>query len=258
MARFVSRHPRILLITALLLIAATLFALLHGISLPVPDRSQKTAEETSAFHGSNRDPESNASRISVPYISQENLLLTGCELVSAVMLLRFEGCYTSVYDFADAIPKQELYTKEGLLYGPHPDSAFVGDPYSSSGYGCYAPVVAETLNRFLPSGRQASASKERTLSDLADRCTEEGQPALIWATMNMHSSSLGTWWILPSGEKFQWTSGEHCLVLLGADDSFYYFNDPYESHGQVAYSRTLVEQRYRELGCQSVIIIDED
>ena len=28
--------------------------------------------------------------------------------------------------------------------------------------------------------------------------------------------------------------------------------------GQVAYSRTLVEQRYRELGCQSVIIIDED
>lgn len=88
MARFVSRHPRILLITALLLIAATLFALLHGISLPVPDRSQKTAEETSAFHGSNRDPESNASRISVPYISQENLLPTGCELVSAVMLLR--------------------------------------------------------------------------------------------------------------------------------------------------------------------------
>ena len=159
MARPASRHPRILPITALLLVAATLFALLHGISLPVPDRSQKAEEEASAFHGGNRETEPDASRISVPYISQENVLPTGCELVSAVMLLRFEGSYTSVYDFADAIPKQELYTKGGLLYGPHPDSAFVGDPYSSSGYGCYAPVVAETLNRFLPSGRQASASK---------------------------------------------------------------------------------------------------
>ena len=92
MARSVSRHPRILLITALLLIAVTLFALLHGLSLLVPDRSQKAAEETPVFHGSNREPEPDASRISVPYISQENLLPTGCELVSAVMLLRFEGC----------------------------------------------------------------------------------------------------------------------------------------------------------------------
>lgn len=76
MARSVSRHPRILLITALLLIAVTLFALLHGLSLLVPDRCQKAAEETPVFHGSNREPEPDASRISVPYISQENLLPT--------------------------------------------------------------------------------------------------------------------------------------------------------------------------------------
>ena len=60
----------------------------------------------------------------------------------------------------------------------------------------------------------------------------------------------------PLGEDFQWISREHCLVLLGADDSCYYFNDPYQSHGRIAYDREVVEQRYRELGRQSVIVIN--
>lgn len=218
------------------------------VPLTVPEQSEPHQEEAG--------PDDTVSLVSVPYISQENLLPTGCELVSAVMLLRFEGGAASVHAFADAVPKGEIVTQGDRTLGPDPRHAFVGDPYSISGYGCYAPVIADTLNAFLPEGREAVADAGRSLTELALRCEEEGQPALIWATMNMEASRPGTCWSLPSGEEFQWTSREHCLVLLGADDSCYYFNDPYQSHGRIAYDREVVEQRYRELGSQSVIVID--
>lgn len=243
------RAGGLLLIIVLLLAGFPAYNRLKSeIPLSVPEQSEP--------HQNEAGPDDTISLVSVPYISQENLLPTGCELVSAVMLLRFEGSTASVHDFADAIPKGEIITQGNRKLGPDPHDVFVGDPYSSSGYGCYAPVIADTLNTFLPEGRKAVADENLSLPELARRCEEEGLPALIWATMNMEPSRPGTCWVLPSGNEFQWISREHCLVLLGADDSCYYFNDPYQSHGRIAYDREVVEQRYRELGSQSVIVID--
>lgn len=252
-----TKHPapkrRPLRAGGLLLIVVLLLASFLGYNRL---KSEVSLTEQSEPHQNEAGPDDTVSLVSVPYISQENLLPTGCELVSAVMLLRFEGGTDSVHVFADAIPKGAIVTQGGRTLGPDPHYTFVGDPYSPSGYGCYAPVIADTLNGFLPEGRKAVADVGRSLTELALRCEEEGQPALIWATMNMEPSRPGTCWILPSGEDFQWISREHCLVLLGADDSCYYFNDPYQSHGRIAYDREVVEQRYRELGRQSVIVIN--
>ena len=76
---------------------------------------------------------------------------------------------------------------------------------------------------------------------------------LLWATMDMTPVKRGVEWILPQGEDFVWKSGEHCLVLVGYDDKYCYFNDPL-SGTIVRYKISLAEKRYNEMGKQAVVV----
>ena len=49
-------------------------------------------------------------------------------------------------------------------------------------------------------------------------------------------------------------NGIPCLILVGYDDQYYYFNDPYQSGGLKAYARSVVEARYAAMGSQAVVI----
>ena len=72
----------------------------------------------------------------------------------------------------------------------------------------------------------------------------------------MNPSYAGTSWILENGEGwFSWKSGEHCLVLVGYDDNYYYFNDPYSAEQVVRWDRQLAQIRYEELGSQALVIV---
>ena len=80
---------------------------------------------------------------------------------------------------------------------------------------------------------------------------------ILWATMDMREATVGRSWILPdSGETFTWKSGEHCLLLVGYDESSYLFNDPYQDKGLTAYDRQLVETRYQQMGSQALALTD--
>ena len=63
----------------------------------------------------------------------------------------------------------------------------------------------------------------------------------------------GNSWYLSDGTLFTWPAGEHCYVLLGFDDDFYYFADP-QTGNVVGYQKLLAEKRFRELGSQAVLI----
>ncbi len=106
-----------------------------------------------------------------------------------------------------------------------------------------------------------------SLEELVANYIDRGIPVLIWATMNMKQTSPGFSWIInytdensscKNGDVFIWPRGKHCLVLVGYDDENYYFNDPYENHGLIAYKKTLVNQRFLELGKQSVVILNRE
>ena len=56
-----------------------------------------------------------------------------------------------------------------------------------------------------------------------------------------------------NGDLFTWTSGEHCLVLVGYDDYHYYLNDP-ETGTVVKYKKQLVQRRFEELNSQSIVL----
>ena len=64
----------------------------------------------------------------VPYISQEGILPTGCEVVSATMVVQYWGSDVSATEMADALPCWDVEYRDDVLYGPDPNEYFVGTP----------------------------------------------------------------------------------------------------------------------------------
>ncbi|MBQ9695133.1 MAG: C39 family peptidase [Oscillospiraceae bacterium] len=200
--------------------------------------------------------------LEVPYYSQQNLLPTGCELVSAKMLLEY---YTE-----EEIPIEEIVQHttcaypqmiDGKSYAPHPEQAFIGSPWDPTSFGCYAPVIVDMMNDFLPDDTVAVDTSGTELQELAETYLPQGQPVLIWATISMIENfpNLG-WYLLdedgdPTDEWYDWQANEHCLVLVGYDEDYYYFNDPYTWRSQTSYSRELVEKRFEAIGKYSVAVV---
>ncbi len=192
--------------------------------------------------------------IDVPLICQYPALPSGCESVSAAMVLRYYGADITAEEFASSyLTCSELYSADGRLFGPDPDMAFAGSPFSESySYGCFAPVIVNAVNRI----GLAYCAAEITGASLSELCAEyidSGKPLLIWATMDMREPEAGRSWYLPDGTEFTWTAGEHCLVLVGYDEYSYFLNDP-RSGGLVRYPKKLVERRFSQLGSQAVYI----
>lgn len=196
--------------------------------------------------------------IAVPYISQENTMPTGCELVSAVMVLQFYGYDISVDTFVDHYVDLDPIgtSSDGTILAGDPRNVFVGNPRTSDSYGCFAPVIVSAMNR-VTNGLQVAQDLTGTeLEDLAQTYIANGMPVLVWVSINMASTyPSDTWFIQETGEWFTWTANEHCMVLVGYDDFGYYLMDPYNSNGLVYYDKALVAQRYKEMGKQAVVLI---
>lgn len=123
---------RFLLLGAVSILSA--LSLLAGCASPTaaqPDSPRQTASQE------------------VPYLSQEDILPTGCEAVSAAMVLQYWGVDVTPEEVASMLPCAPLYQLGGQLYGPNPDEFFVGSPFEETGYGCYAPVIAGVLEEQL-------------------------------------------------------------------------------------------------------------
>ena len=199
----------------------------------------------------------------VPLVNQ-NKLPTGCETCSATMLLKFYGYNISETTFADKyLIKKNLSYSGSKIYGPDPNCAFVGNPYSSSGFGIYAPAMAKSMNSYLADKSYKAVSlKGKSLEYLAGKYVAQGQPVMVWATINMVASYKTTTWSVnytdenaqyKYGSKYTWTANEHCLVLTGYDSNYYYFNDPW-TNTRTYYKKSLVNTRYSELGKQAVVM----
>ena len=200
----------------------------------------------------------------VPLIGQQKLP-TGCETCSAVMLLNYYGYNISETSFADKyLIKRPLgYGKYGLE-GPDPNCAFIGSPYTTNSFGAYAPVMAKSMNSYLAKKSYKAVSVSgKSLEYLAGKYIAQGQPVMVWATINMTASYKTTTWRVnytdenaryKKGSSYTWLANEHCLLLTGYDSSFYYFNDPW-TNSRIAYSKSIVKTRYNELGKQAVVMV---
>lgn len=196
--------------------------------------------------------------ISVPYIDQTaNGAFTGCESVSAVMLLRYLGYDMQLDEFLDRyLDKEDFEERDGELWGPDPRVAFAGDPRDSEAMGCYAPVIRRSLERILGERFSVTDESGSELKDLAACYIDRDMPVIVWATIDMRDIVTGPSWHLKStGEIFTWRSNEHCLLMVGYDEEHYIFNDPWEGRGVIAYEKRLFEDRYRKQYSQALGII---
>ena len=200
----------------------------------------------------------------VPLIGQSKLP-TGCETCSATMLLNFYGYKISETTFADKyLVKKPFGYSNGSYTGPDPNCAFVGTPYSSNSYGAYAPIMAKCMNKYLSDkSYKAVEISGKSLEYLSGKYVAQGQPIMVWATINMSPSFKTTTWRVnytdenakyKLGSYYTWTAGEHCLLLTGYDKDYYYFNDPW-TNACTRYSKSLVNTRYNELGKQAVVMV---
>lgn len=185
--------------------------------------------------------------LKVPYLDQSRKYPTGCESVSAVMLLQYLGYSMTVDEFIEnCLEKDSFEQKEGKLYGPDPNRFFCGSPYDEESFGCYAPVMVKALKKVLKTDYEVRNETGATMKKLLREYIDRGMPVIFWACINMREPVLGPSWLFKeTGEEFTWISNEHCMLLVGYDEENYYFNDPYENNGCIGYPKRLVEDRHR-------------
>ncbi len=197
-------------------------------------------------------------KLDVPYIDQTGGgAFTGCESVTAVMLLQYLGCDISIYDFIDNYLEKETFTeRDGVMYGPSPYEKFAGDPYDREAMGCYAPVIQKAMQRVLGDGFRVLDETGSDIAYLLRSYIDRDMPVALWATIDLRDIIVGPCWTLSdSGESFTWLSNEHCMLLVGYDDEHYIFNDPWNNNGIVAYDRATVEDRYIKQHRQAVTVV---
>lgn len=189
--------------------------------------------------------------IEAPFITQVGKYPTGCESVTAVMALYYNGMNISVDDFID----RYLY-KTSTPFDPN--VSFGGNPRSTSGYGCYAPVIKNALDKALKGESiEAKVLSHVPLETLCSQYIDNDIPVIMWATMNMSTPYISSSWYY-NGKNIRWVAPEHCLLLVGYDEEYYIFNDPLQMHGQIYYNKAAVEIAYAGLQEQAIVILEKD
>ena len=196
--------------------------------------------------------------IQVPYFDQAGEgAFTGCESVSAVMLLHYLGYPVSIDEFVrNYLDREDFEERDGVLYGPDPWKVFAGDPYDREAMGCYVPVIRNSLMRVLGDRYEVIDETGRPLSYLIENYIDRDMPVILWATIDMKDIIIGPEWKLKdSGETFVWRSNEHCMLLVGYDEDNYIFNDPWQNNGVIGYEKTLLEDRYAKQYSQALGLV---
>ena len=206
-------------------------------------------------------PSPSARIIDAPYIYQFPDYPNGCESVSAVMALQYLGIDISPDEFIGNYLDMGAAPQVGGI-GPDPNLVFCGDPRLWSGWGCYAPVICNALNKFIsPKQYDVIMPHRMPLGSLCRKYIDNGIPVMVWATVGMTDSSAADYfahWTTPDGTPIAYNRMLHCLLLVGYDENNYFFNDPMHisENGTscTGYSRASVEKAYDILGRQSIVI----
>ncbi|MBP1564766.1 MAG: C39 family peptidase [Oscillospiraceae bacterium] len=196
--------------------------------------------------------------LDVAMVMQNPELPTGCEVTTLTMLMNYNGFDVSKSKLADLMPKLNFYYYNGSLYGADFITTFPGNPYSSSGYGCYTPCMVTTSKKYFESiGSTSHYLSDITGTDfnaLLDHVAM-GRPVMVWATMSMIAPVLTTRWTTPEGKAVQWLGNEHCLLITGYDKTkgIVYVNDPLK--GKVTYPVSTISLRYNQMGKYAAIML---
>ena len=114
------------------------------------------------------------------------------------------------------------------------------------------------------SPKRAKPLKNVTLAQLCEDYTKNDIGVMVWATTDMQEpvEDQSVWVVnytdenavTHEGDTFSWPGHEHCLVLIGYDETKYYFSDSVA--GEVSsWDKALCEQRFQQLGSQAIVVL---
>lgn len=200
--------------------------------------SDNISEEKNYFH-----------RININCILQNPELPSGCEITSLTMSLNYNGYKV------DKIELSDNFLPKGKIGETDYNVAFVGNPKDNTGFGCYAPVIVNTANNYLKSVESKKTAFNLTGSSLQEifKYIDSNIPVIVWVTNEMKAPYISRTWYV-NGKELSWKSNEHCLLLIGynKEKNVVYTCDPLR--GNVTYNMDLFNERYIQMGSQSVII----
>ena len=181
----------------------------------------------------------------IPTISQYPNYPTGCESVALTMLLRYYGVSVNPDGVIANLKKGDLpYDEDGTTYGANPEIEFVGSPYTSDSYGVYNNPIRDVANVYKEGAVVKTNFSFSGVLDLIDN----NKPVVVWTSMNLAVPYISRSWIYkPTGEKINWKSNEHAVLLVGYNDYYVAIADPLT--GTIRYqSRSVFEARYNYYG----------
>ena len=193
----------------------------------------------------------------VPYLNQISLgYPTGCEAVSAAMLLKYKGYDVSAQNIIDNTRNgsKKYKAENGLWYGANPFEEFVGHPsrgLSKGSYGVFAKPITEAMQVYAGSRvKNISGVSENELFNQVSK----GNPVVVWCVKNGGNLTQGVTWNYEDGSgTFQELVGEHCAVLIGYDENYVYLNDP-SAGKNVKQSRSKFISNWKTLFSQAIIV----
>ena len=222
-------------------------------------RGNITALQVMMFVRRTRIAGSDAKIIKAPYINQFGAgLPNGCESASAVMALKYVGVNIDTETFVSKYLPMGTAPSGGV--GSDPDKVYVGDPHKTGGlgWGCNAPVIEAALKKAADQSKYFVVNETgKALSAICTEYINNNVPVIVWATVDMTSSVTYSYWTTPEGKSIKYNNMLHCLLLVGYDSAYYYFNDPMNRVGvndYFAYPKSAVESAYSLLGKQAVVI----
>ncbi len=184
-------------------------------------------------------------------ILQRPELPEGCEVTSLAILLKHLGFDITHTYLADnyleqgEVGKTDFYEKN------------LGNPREEGkSWGCYAPVIVKTANKYLYDMESYYRAYDYTGYDVSELYHQlsMGHPAIVWVTMNFAEPYLKSPWKI--GEKtFWWKYPLHCVVISGYDfeNGTVTITDPLKNQ-PVTIDIETFELRYKQMESQAVVI----
>ncbi len=96
------------------------------------------------------------------------------------------------------------------------------------------------------------------MSALAANYVAKGTPVAVWCTISMQEiNEVYQWQSYDKKQTYLYPVRQHCMVLIGYDEKYYYFLNPYNSNGEVKYTKEQTEYCYNSIGRQAVAILNK-
>ena len=184
-------------------------------------------------------------------VLQNPELPTGCEVTTLTAALNYLGYPVDKLTMADQ------YLTRAEPYQATFGEAFIGSPHDANAWGCYAPVIVETAQKYLDEQGNGEVAQNLTGCSLKTLLWEvaNGNPVITWVTINLTSRvEERYYWTTPKGEDAVFLINEHCVLLCGYDLNANTVTvcDPLE--GKIQYDMDKFENRYQLVYQQAVVL----